>query len=162
VFSGGTKLAMTASRGRRTAEATMSVGTICTRVTHTATPDETVRTAAARMNERGVGTLVVVSESRRPIGIVTDRDIAVRCVAAGLDPDEARVSAIMSDPVRSVNEYTPIDAALRKMAGLHVRRCPVVDHTGVLVGILAVDDVLDLLAEEMTAVGSVVGERSLH
>jgi CBS domain-containing protein len=126
-------------------------------VTHTATPDETVRAVAARMNERDVGTLVVVGEGRRPIGIVTDRDVAVRCVAAGLDPEETRVSAIMSEPVRSVYEYTPIDAALRKMAGMHVRRCPVVDHVGALVGILAVDDVLDLLAEEMSAVGSLVG-----
>jgi CBS domain-containing protein len=140
----------------------MSVGTICTRVTHTAAPDETVRTAATRMNEGGVGTLVVIDEERRPIGMVTDRDIAMRCVAAGLDPDESKISEIMSDPVRSVYEFTPIDAALRKMAGFHVRRSPVVDHTGALVGILAVDDVLDLLAEELDAVGSLVGGRLPH
>jgi CBS domain-containing protein len=140
----------------------MSVGSICTRVTHTAAPEETVRTAAARMDERGVGTLVVVAEGGKPIGIVTDRDIAIRCVAAGRDPDELRVSEIMSAPLRSVQEDTAIDAALQRMAGMHVRRCPVVDRNGALVGILAVDDVLDLLAEELRQVGSVIGGRSPH
>jgi CBS domain-containing protein len=135
----------------------MSVGKICTRVTHTATPDETVRTAAARMGERGVGTLVVIGDGREPIGIVTDRDIAVRCVAAGLDPDEVSVAEIMSAPLNSIHEDMAIDAALRRMSGMHVRRCPVVDDAGALVGILAVDDVLDLLAEEMSAVGTLVG-----
>jgi CBS domain-containing protein len=135
----------------------MSVGKICTRVTHTATPDETVRTAAARMGERGVGTLVVIGDGREPIGIVTDRDIAVRCVAAGLDPAEVSVAKIMSAPLNSIHEDMAIDAALRRMSGMHVRRCPVVDDAGALVGILAVDDVLDLLAEEMSAVGTLVG-----
>jgi CBS domain-containing protein len=102
----------------------------------------------------------VVGEEGKPIGIVTDRDIAVRCVAAGLDPEKARISEIMSAPLSSVHEDTPIDAALRRMAGLHVRRCPVVDRAGGLVGILAVDDVLDLLAEDFGAVGRLVGGRT--
>jgi CBS domain-containing protein len=138
----------------------MSVGKICTRVTHTATPDETVRTAAGRMDQRGVGTLVVIGDGRKPIGIVTDRDIAVRCVGAGLDPERVSVSEIMSAPLSSIHEDMAIDAALKRMAGMHVRRCPVVDDAGTLIGILAVDDVLDLLAEEMSAVGTLVGGRS--
>jgi CBS domain-containing protein len=114
------------------------------------------------MNERGVGTLVVVGDGRKPIGIVTDRDIAMRCVAAGLDADRVRVSEIMSAPLTSVFEDTPIDAALRRMEGMHVRRCPVVDHDGALVGILAVDDALELLAEELRAVGTLVGGQAPH
>jgi CBS domain-containing protein len=109
------------------------------------------------MGQRGVGTLVVIGDGREPIGIVTDRDIAVRCVAAGLDPAEVSVAKIMSAPLSSIHEDMAIDAALRRMSGMHVRRCPVVDDAGALVGILAVDDVLDLLAEEMSAVGTLVG-----
>jgi CBS domain-containing protein len=135
----------------------MSVGKICARVTHTATANETIRTVAARMHERSVGTLVVVGAGGKPIGIVTDRDVAVRCVGAGRDPEKTTVSEIMSAPLSTIHESMAIDAALRRMAGMHVRRCPVVDDAGALVGILAVDDVLDLLAEEMSAVGTLVG-----
>jgi CBS domain-containing protein len=137
-------------------EEKMYAGEICTRVTHTAAPDETVRAAAARMEQCGVGTLVVVGHDAAPIGIVTDRDIAVRCVAPGLDPNQARVADIMAFPPRSVREDTPIDVALRTMAGMHVRRCPVVDREGSLVGLLSLDDVLDLLAEEVGTIGTLV------
>lgn len=134
----------------------MSAGRICTRVTHTAVPDETVRAAATRMDREGVGTLVVVDGASRPVGIVTDRDLAVRCVGRGLDPDESRVSTVMSAPVSSVHEDTPIESALRTMAGARIRRCPVIGTDGTLVGLLALDDVLDLLAEEVEAIGALV------
>jgi CBS domain-containing protein len=134
----------------------MSTGRICTRVVYTAAPDETVRAAAARMDQKGVGTLVVLDPARRLVGIVTDRDVAARCVGRGLDPDAALVSMVMSAPVSSVHPDTPIETALRMMAGARIRRCPVVDSEGALVGLLSLDDVLDLLAEEVEAVGALV------
>ncbi|HSH76252.1 MAG TPA: CBS domain-containing protein [Longimicrobiales bacterium] len=134
----------------------MSAGRICTRVIHTADGDETVRAAAARMDREGVGTLVVVDDALRPIGIVTDRDVVVRCVSPGLDPDRASVSEIMSVPVSSVFEDTPIESALRMMAGSRARRSVVVNRAGALVGVLALDDVLELLAEEVEAIGELV------
>lgn len=134
----------------------MSAGRICTRVTQTAAPEETIREAAARMDQEGVGTLVVLDDARRPIGILTDRDVAVRCVARSLDADATRVSQLMSVPVSSVHEDTPIESALRMMAGAKARRSLVVDSDGALVGVLALDDVLELLAEEAEAIGNLI------
>jgi CBS domain-containing protein len=125
-------------------------------VIHTADPEETVRAAAARMDREEVGTLVVVDDALRPTGIVTDRDVAVRCVGKGLDPDRTSVAEIMSMPVSSVYEDTPIESALRMMAGSRARRSVVVNRAGALVGVLALDDVLELLAEEAEAIGDLV------
>jgi CBS domain-containing protein len=108
------------------------------------------------MDRKGVGTLVVVDDALRPVGMLTDRDVAVRCVGQGLDPDLALVSEVMSAPVSSVFEDTPIESALRLMAGSRARRSVVVDRTGALVGVLALDDVLELLAEEAHAIGDLV------
>jgi len=96
----------------------MSAGKICSRVVATATPDETVREAARRMDEHDVGTLVVIEPKSQaaPVGIVTDRDIAIRCVGQGLDPDKTAVSELMSKPVQTIDESMPIEEAIQQMA----------------------------------------------
>ena len=134
----------------------MSAGKICTRITHTATVDEAARAGAARMAQHGVGTLVVIDEKSRPIGLLTDRDLAIRVVAEGLDAESATVGEIMSKPVHSVGVDAAIESALSGMAGAGVRRAVVVDADGKLAGILALDDVLELLAEEAQAIGALV------
>jgi CBS domain-containing protein len=138
----------------------MSVGAICIRSTQIASPEESVRAVARRMAAAGVGTVVVVEGARRPVGILTDRDIALRCVAEGRDPDATRVGAVMTTPVTCIRESTPIETALSRMAGIHARRLAVVDDEQRLVGILALDDVLELLAEESATIGRLVGERA--
>lgn len=134
----------------------MSAGRICSRVAYTATPEESVTEAAERMEQQRVGTLVVLDDDKRPIGILTDRDVAIRCVARKLDPDDTTVSQVMTVPVSSVSEDTPIESALRTMAGSKVRRSLVVDSDGRLVGLLALDDVLELLVEEAGAIGDLI------
>jgi CBS domain-containing protein len=121
-----------------------------------ASPEESVATAARRMAEHDVGTLVVVDEHRHPLGMLTDRDVTLRCVAAGRDPAHTGVAAVMSAPVVSVGEATPIETALKRMRGTHMRRLVVVDAAGRLEGLLALDDVLDLLVEEATSIGSLL------
>ena len=69
----------------------MSVGRICVREVDLTSPDESTRVAARRMHDRKVGTLVVCNPSRQPVGILTDRDLAVRVVAEGRDPATTRV-----------------------------------------------------------------------
>ena len=138
----------------------MSVGAICIRSVHVASPEESVRRAAARMAEADVGTLVVLGADRRPVGILTDRDIALRCVARGLDPESTEVGGVMSTPLTCVRESTPIESGLARMAGAHARRLVVVDDEERLVGLLALDDVLELLAEEATTVGKLVRQRA--
>jgi CBS domain-containing protein len=134
----------------------MSVGKICVRAVHTASPDETVLEAARRMAREKTGTLVVLDLERLPIGILSDRDVMVRCVAEGKDPTLALVSELMSTPVASVRETMPIEDALAQMATCRVRRVPVVDDKDRLVGIL-VDDVIELLIEEAGAIGRLLG-----
>ncbi|MEN8161390.1 MAG: CBS domain-containing protein, partial [Myxococcota bacterium] len=89
----------------------------------------------------------------------TDRDVALRCVAQARDPDTTPVGSVMSAPVTSVHESAPIESALERMAGAQARRLVVVDDEGRLVGILALDDVLELLAEEFTSVGRLLQRR---
>jgi CBS domain-containing protein len=109
--------------------------------------------AARRMEEHDVGTLPVLNPAKEVVGIVTDRDITTRCVARALDPANTPVSVVMTRGVRSVNESVPIEQVLRTMAGARTRRLVVTGDEGKLVGLIAVDDILELLAEEMDAIG---------
>jgi CBS domain-containing protein len=133
----------------------MLVGKICSQSVVTAGANESIREAARQMARLSVGTLVVtdLDQGERPIGIFTDRDIVTRCVAAGLDPNEDPVSSIMSVPVRSVGEDTDVADALSIMAGGGIRRLVVTNEQDRLVGILALDDVIELLVKEADAVG---------
>jgi CBS domain-containing protein len=134
----------------------MSVGSICSRVVVTARPDESVREAAIRMGRHDVGTLVVVDEEAIPSGILTDRDIALRCVGRSLDPDATEVADVMTAPVATAGEHTSIEDAVARMAGAGTRRLVITDASDRLVGILAMDDVLDLLVEEATDLGRIL------
>lgn len=131
----------------------MSVGKICVRTVHVAGPRENARVAARRMVTEKVGTLVVLGGDRRPVGFVTDRDLMFHCIAEGRDPAHTPLEAIMATPVVTVPEDLPIEDALTRMAGTGVRRLAVVDRAGCLAGLLALDDVLDLLSEEFTTIG---------
>jgi CBS domain-containing protein len=133
---------------------------ICVRSVQVASPEETVRAVAARMADADVGTVVVLGEDRKPAGILTDRDIALRCVAQRRDPDATEVGSVMSAPVTCVHESTPIGTALARMVGAHARRLVVVDDDEQLVGILALDDVLELLVEELTSIGKLLQQRA--
>ena len=138
----------------------MSVGRICVRSVATTTPEETLRAAARRMREHGVGSLVVVDGKTRPVGVLTDRDLMLRCVADAGDADEVRVAQAMSTPVVTAREAMPIEDVLSQMSASAIRRVPVIDEAGTLVGILSLDDVLDLLSEEVTTIGRVLSNRA--
>lgn len=138
----------------------MSVGRICTRLVVTASPDESVFRVAKRMEEQNVGSVVVVNPSREPVGIVTDRDIVTRCVSRGHDPEDTNVSVVMTRDVRTVNEATPIEQALGTMAGAGTRRLVVTGGEGKIVGLLSVDDVLELLVEEVEDIGRLFRKES--
>ena len=142
----------------------MTAGRICNREVDLAEPAETVQVAASRMHSRNVGTLVVIDEGSRPIGILTDRDLAIRVVGQGLHPAETTVRAVMSNPPRSVTESTSIESAITHMRSGPFRRMIVTDDDGRLVGLLSLDDVLDLLAEEFQEIGRLIrreGPRAL-
>jgi len=137
----------------------MAVGEICNREVVIAKKALSVVDAAQLMRTHHVGDLVVVEEKdgrKQPVGIVTDRDIVVEVVAAGVDADALKVGDIMGPEVATVRESEGLFEALRYMRDKGVRRMPVVDSTGGLVGILTMDDMLSLLAEAMTELAKLV------
>jgi len=138
----------------------MSVGRICVRSVDTAELTDSVLTAAQRMHDRNVGTLVVVDKEQRPLGIVTDRDIVVRTVVEHGDPVKAAVWEIMSQLPQTVSEDTTTEEALAIMRSGPYRRLPVVNHDGHLVGIVSVDDVLNLLASEFGEIARLLRQES--
>jgi CBS domain-containing protein len=134
----------------------MSVGKICRRNVVMATPEENVRDAARRMAEHNVGTLVIVDMQFRPVGILTDRDIVLRCVAVGKHADELCIRDVMTVPVRTVSDATSIEEALKIMKRAGFRRLPVTDRKAVVIGIVALDDIVDLIAEETAEIGALL------
>ncbi len=140
----------------------MSVGRICMRSVDTAEARESVVEAARRMRERQVGTLVVVDEAAHPMGLVTDRDIAMRVVAAGSEGSRTAVADIMTPMPTAVLEDASIESALGTMRMGRMRRLPVINGNGTLVGMVSLDDILALLAEEFSLIGGLLAREAPH
>lgn len=136
----------------------MLVEAITQRDAVTVERDHTVLRVARLMKERNVGAVIVVDEKRRPIGVVTDRDIAIRVVAGGKDP-ETPVDEVMSHPVYAVSENALVFDTLRAMAKHHVHRVPVIDASNRLVGIVNISDAMMLLTTEQANVAEVLRSR---
>ena len=124
------------------------LGKICIKPVATASAQMTVEEAARAMRSKNVGALVVVNAGR-PIGMLTDRDVAVEVVAKGMDPDTARVGEVMHKKPITIREDLGILDAAKVFAKTGVRRLPVVTKGGTLVGVIAVDDLIMLLGNEM-------------
>jgi CBS domain-containing protein len=138
----------------------MSAGRICVREVDIASSDDSVQAAAQRMDARKVGSLVVVGEAHEPVGMITDRDLAVRVLAEGRDAARTPVCEVMTPHPKTVGERTPIEEALRLMRAGAFRRLPVVDRSGKLVGLLSLDDILDLLSEEFREIRGVLAQET--
>jgi CBS domain-containing protein len=137
----------------------MPVGEICNRQVVVAPKSLSVSEAAQLMRSRHVGDVVVIEERggrTHPVGIVTDRDIVVEVVAAGVNPDALTVADIIGPELTTVSESEGVYEAFFYMRSKGVRRMPVVDREGVLVGIVTLDDLLSLLAEEMSELAKLV------
>jgi CBS domain-containing protein len=134
----------------------MSVGRICVREVDTAAPGETVYVVAQRMHQRGVGCLVVVNDSSEPVGMITDRDLVSRVLSKASDPMQTKVCDVMTREPKWISEESPIESALALMRSGGFRRLPVINRTRKLVGLVSLDDILMLLAEEFIQVGNVL------
>jgi len=133
----------------------MRIKDICSRVVVVAQPGTGLREAARLMRDHHVGALVVVEDNggvRRPIGIVTDRDIVVEVVAAAdVRPEALTVGDVMSRNLVVADAELGVFEAVDLMQDRGTRRLPVVDAQGWLVGIITLDDVLRMVAGELTA-----------
>jgi len=115
----------------------------------TCTPEATLQSAARTMHAQNVGSLVVIADDGLLAGIVTDRDLAL-ATAWGHEADTA-VSDAMSKKVVVILADADIYEAAQKMARWAVRRMPVVDGSGEVQGLIALDDVTSAMTEEMAA-----------
>lgn len=144
----------------------MTVGEICKRSVVVAAKNETIVEAANHMRASHVGDLVVVEDRqgrRVPIGVITDRDIVVGAVAPNSGHLESLlVGDIMTPDVVTARETEPIEAALKKMEEHGIRRLPVVDGNGALVGIVTLDDALQVLTEQQIGLVKIVAEEQQH
>ena len=120
-------------------------------------PSTTVAEAARLMRDEDVGSLPVVQDGKLT-GIVTDRDITIRAVAEGKDPSNTKVGEVASSDLVTLDPQQDLDEALRLMARHQVRRLPVVEEDGRLVGVVAQADVAAETSDEQT--GEVVEEIS--
>lgn len=130
----------------------MKAGELCNREVVFVYRDTRLVEAARLMREHHVGSLVVVVErlsERVPVGILTDRDVVVAVVAKELDPRTLTVADVLTDGLVTVREQDDVSDALRVMREAGIRRVPVLSRSGALAGILTLDDVLELMAEEM-------------
>ena len=136
----------------------MPIGESCNREVIFATQETTIAEAAQLMRRYHVGDLVVVKEvngKRVPLGIVTDRDIVVEIIAKSQPFENCTVDKIMSSNLVSVTESEGMIETIRLMRVHAIRRIAVVGNDGTLVGILTVDDVLHLLAEELSELAKI-------
>jgi CBS domain-containing protein len=120
----------------------MRVTDIMTPNPETVHPDDTLQAAAQRMDDLNVGVLPVVRQGRL-MGMLTDRDIVIRSTAAGQDPRSAKVLDAMTDDPRTLAMDMTVLDALRLMKDQQLRRLPVVDSTGGLIGIVSLGDLAD-------------------
>lgn len=137
----------------------MTVGEICNREVIVIQRDESVLEAARLMRQYHVGAVIVIDKpSGRtiPVGIVTDRDLVVEVLATELDETVITVGDIMTQELFTLKENTASYDAIDFMRRKTVRRLPIVDDAGELVGILTLDDVLEILSEEMLDLAKLV------
>ena len=137
----------------------MPISEICNREVVYAQRDNSTLEAAQLMRQHHVGDLVVVDENKGikvPVGIITDRDLVVEIMATGLDPTAITVGDVMRPELAVVKEDAGLYESIQYMRSIGVRRLPVVNANGGLVGILTLDDMLELLAEEMTTLAKLV------
>ncbi len=121
----------------------------------TISPDQSVQEAAELMKRARVGSIVITRENK-PVGILTDRDIVVRVIAGNAGPDRIPVREVMSPRPITIQEKSDIWDVIRLMKNHGVRRLPVVSPAGEVVGLVTLDDIIEVLGVELAALGRLV------
>lgn len=137
----------------------MRVGEYCNSDVIIINQDETPLDAVLLMRQYNVGDVVIVDgrdEGNTLLGIVTDRDIALEIVAAEVDPTTVAVIDIVRKPLVTVNENDDLCECTVHMKHNGVRRAPVINDSGFLVGIITIDDIIETLSDQLNDVVSLV------
>ncbi|MCK2119973.1 CBS domain-containing protein [Pseudomonas aeruginosa] len=145
----------------------MAIGEYCNRDVVIAAPTESIVTAARLMSKYHVGDLVLVEqleqELYRPVGIVTDRDIVLEIVANNeTEPESIQVGDIQLRDLITARESEDVFDVIGKMLQFSIRRMPIVDDRGLLVGVISADDLLGVLADNLRGLSQLVGYQNLR
>jgi CBS domain-containing protein len=146
-------------------EAQMNIGDICTREVVCAAADTPVAAAAKLMRQYHIGDVIITQNNdgkRSPLGIVTDRDIVLGVVAPELAPDTITVGDIMGQELTTAGEDEDVFDVVQRMRREGVRRMPIVDADGALAGIVSIDDIIEVLAEEMNELARLISREQMH
>ena len=139
----------------------MSAGEYCNRDVVVVSKSEPVSEAIMLMRKHHVGDVIVTEETNQgliPVGILTDRDIVLEILAEDVDLGSVSIGDVMSFELSTVTEDTKLIDTIQLMRDKGVRRIPVVNQEGVLQGLLSVDDLLELLAEQLTDIVNLIGK----
>lgn len=139
----------------------MRTGQACSAHPVTVHLDDRVVTAALAMRERHVGCVVIVDERDRPVGLLSDRDIAITAVAQAAErlPDLLVRDVWSEGQLFVAHAEEPLWKTLKRMRDHAVRRLPVLDAADQLVGVVALDDVIILLSEQLADVASLIEDQ---
>lgn len=141
----------------------MRIADICTADVACISPRATVQEAADAMQRCHVGALVVIVDpQRRPIGVVTDRDIVIKVVAKGMNAQATSVANVMSTGVVTCGESHDVFDAIQRMKANGVRRLPVTREDGQLVGVVAADDILRAITSQLHGLGDAMLQEQMR
>jgi len=143
----------------------MNIGKILSRKPVTVLASEPLSSAARLMCDRHVGALVVVSEPAErptPVGVITDRDVVRAQLAHRADLMMLNVERAMTRDPLLLGLETPLESAVEQLRARGVRRCPVVDARGGLVGMVTTDDIVTALAIELGGLARLIRDQPLH
>ncbi|UBM27448.1 CBS domain-containing protein [Pseudomonas sp. p1(2021b)] len=145
----------------------MSIGKYCNRDVVTAPPGISVHAAARMMSQYHVGDLVLAEhvdrERCRPVGLITDRDLALRIVARNPpDQDDLLAVDLVPRPLVIANQNDDVFDVILNMRRANIRRIPVVDDFGLLVGIATADDLVGFLADRLHELSLLIRQQSLR
>ena len=135
----------------------MTVGKVCNRQVTIVDIEDSILDAVHLMRRHHVGDVIVTRPTpggRRPVGILTDRDIVIELLGENVDPSAVGIKDVMSAELLTAIESDSIHDSIKRMRTAGVRRLPVVDADGKLVGIFTLDDAIDLICEQL---GDIVG-----
>ena len=139
----------------------MSAGEYCNREVVVVSKSESISEAILLMRKHHVGDVIVTEETKQglaPVGILTDRDIVLEILAEDIDLSAVSIGDVMSYELVTVTESTTLIDTIKLMRQKGVRRIPVVNDAGNLEGLLSVDDLLELLAEQLTDIVALISK----
>jgi CBS domain-containing protein len=142
----------------------MTIHALCNKNIITATATMTITKAISLMNDNHIGALIIIDDERgtMPIGLITDRDIALKACKEGTNLNDIQINDIMTKDLVILKDDQGIKETLDIMSEKGIRRAPVVNHNNELIGIISLDDLTLLLAEEIQSISKLIRNQMVH